>query len=111
MAETDPKDWLFTHQIVHGLMRVRKRGWIARAVGEKNSVGIESEHFFGCRGRRHNSHLKAFLAQQAQNVFLDPVIVGRDSKLDRWKRAFISAITRNRPRRAELVLQVPAVNF
>ena len=63
MAKTDPEDRPFAHQIVHGFVRVRKRRWVARAVGEKNSIGIESEHFLGCRGRRHNSDLEAFLAQ------------------------------------------------
>ena len=47
MAETDSEDRLFAHQIVHGFVRVWKRRWIARAVGEKNSVGIEIEHFLG----------------------------------------------------------------
>ena len=47
MAEANPEDRLFAHQIVHGFVRVRKRRWIARAVGEKNSVGLESEHFLG----------------------------------------------------------------
>jgi len=47
MAETDPEDWFFAHQIVHGFVCVWKRRGITWAVREKNSVGLESEHFLG----------------------------------------------------------------
>src|SRR5919106_824009 len=62
MAETNPENRLLTHQIVHRLMRVGQRSWIARTVGKKNSIGIEREHFLCGSGCRDNSNAEAFLA-------------------------------------------------
>src|SRR5437660_12285277 len=99
MAETDPEDGFLAHQIAQGLVRVRKRCRIAWAVGEKNSVGIKTEHFVcGCC-RRHNGHFETFLAQQTQNIFLHSIVVGGDAKSNRsqgW-RAFAVSWLRDRP--------------
>src|ERR671919_1885814 len=62
MAETNPENRLLTYQIVHRLMRVGQRSWIARTVGKKNSIGIEREHFLCGSGCRDNSNAEAFLA-------------------------------------------------
>src|SRR5580765_8654044 len=94
MAETNPEDRFLTHQIVHRFVRVGKRCWIARTVRKKNSVGIEREHFFSGGGCGDDGDLEAFLAQQAQYVFFDSIIVGCDAKSDLRKCAFASAVVR-----------------
>src|SRR5947199_9260831 len=83
MTETDPKDRFFAHQIMHGFVCVRKRRGIARTVGEKNSIGIKTQHFVCRRSRRHNRYLETFLAQQAQDVFLDAIVVSTNSR-SKW---------------------------
>src|SRR6266699_7293600 len=113
MAETDPEDRFLAHQILYSFVRVRKRRWIARAVGEKNSVGIKRKHFVCRCRRRHNGHFETFLAQQAQNIFLNSIVVRRDAKSSRRQGPSVFAVLcpRDRPWRAELVLWVPPVTF
>ena len=113
MTETDPKDRFFAHQIMHGFVCVRKRRGIARTVGEKNSIGIKTQHFVCRRSRRHNRYLETFLAQQAQDVFLDAIIVCSNSRSNGWQSpsAFAVSWLCDRPRRAEVVLRIPAVNL
>src|SRR5439155_2431489 len=56
---------------------------IARAVGEKHAVGIQGEHVGSGRFRRDNGDAAALAHQFAQDVVLDPVIVGHDVMLRR----------------------------
>src|SRR5436190_154452 len=74
MSKTNSENRFLIHQIVHRLVCVGQRSWIARPVGKKDSVGIDGQHFVrSCRGR-DNRNGEAFLAQQAQDVLLDPII-------------------------------------
>src|SRR5258708_3840663 len=45
MTKTNPEDWFLADQIAYRVVRVRERSGVARAVRQKNSVGIESQHF------------------------------------------------------------------
>ena len=93
-------------------MRIWQRGGISRTVRQKNSVGIERQHFFRSRRCRDNSNCEAFLAQQAQDVFLDAIIVRRDAKSNRGKGVFASTfVGRKRPVRAQLIVGIPLINF
>ena len=94
MAETNPEDRFFPHQIVHRLVRVGKRRRIARTVREKNPIWIQRQRFLGACRRGNNGNSKAFLAQKAEDVFLDAIVVRRDSKSDRRKRRFAAFIPR-----------------
>src|SRR5215831_18442754 len=113
MTKTDPEDRFFAHQIAHGFVRVGKRLRIARAIGEENSGGIESERFICRRRRRNNRHLETFLAQQAQDVFLDAIVICDNPKSDWWQRPSVlpAVEMRDRPWGTELVLRIPAVNL
>src|SRR4051794_37454360 len=76
MFETDAENRHAPHQIAHRLVRVAEDGRIARSVGKKDTVRLETERLLGRRGRRHHRHIETILAQTTQNVFLDSVVVG-----------------------------------
>src|SRR5260370_37127910 len=92
MAETDPEDRPFTHQIMHGFVGIWQGRRIARTIGEKNPIWIQRQRFVGACGCRDNSNFKAFLAQEPKDVFLDAVVVRRDSKSDGRKLRFAAFV-------------------
>src|SRR5262245_20600920 len=98
---------------MHGFVCVIERRGIARAVGKKNSVGAEGQHFFSRRAGRDDGDLEAFLPKQAQNIFLYPVIVCGNSEAGWWEASFSLSIRRflDRPWRAKFVVGIPAINF
>ena len=63
---------------------------IARAVGEEDAIRIALERFLGRGGGGQHAHAEAVLAQAAQDVGLEAVIVGDDAVLDR--RQFLEVI-------------------
>ena len=83
MTKTNPEDWFLAHQIVHGFVCVSERRWVAWTVRKKNPVGIEGQHFFSRCASRHDGYLKAFLPEQAQNIFFYTVVICGNSGLDR----------------------------
>src|SRR5262249_6342280 len=87
MTKTNPEDWFPAHQILNRFVRVRECRGITRAVGKKNSVRIEGQHFFSRCAGRDDGHLEAFLPKQAQNIFLHTVVVCGNSEADRWQRS------------------------
>src|SRR5881392_1176661 len=92
MAETNPEDRTFAHQVADRLVRIRERGWITRAVRKKNSIWVECKHFVrGCRCG-DNRDAEAFLPQEAQDIFFNAIVICHDTKPDRRKRAFGPAI-------------------
>src|SRR4051812_47401204 len=113
VTKTNPEDWFFAHQSVDGFVRVIERRRVARAIGKKNSVGIECQHFFSRCGGWDDGHLEPLLPKQAQNIFLYTIVVCGNSEADRWQVSSFLAVRRflDRPWRAELVLGVPTVNF
>src|SRR4029077_20702751 len=113
MTKTNPEDWFLAHQITHGFVCVIERSGVARAVGKKNSVGIEGQHFFSRCVGRDDGHLKAFLPKQAQNILLYPVVVCGNSEAGWWQGSSSLSVRRflDRPRRAQFVLGIPAINF
>src|SRR5205823_10490472 len=97
---------------MHGFVCVIERSGVARAVRQKNSVGIEGQHFFSRCACRDDGHLEALLPKQAQNIFLYPVVVCGNSEADWWQGSSSLSVRRflDRPWRAEFVLGVPAIN-
>src|SRR5882724_6168200 len=113
MTKTNSEDRFFAHQIVHGFVCIIERCGIAWTVGEKNSVGIEGQHFFSRCAGRDDGHLEALLPKQTQNIFLYAVVVCGNSEADWWQGASSLSVWRflDRPWRAEFVLGVPTINF
>src|SRR5437016_12548721 len=79
MAETDPEDRPFAHQIMHGFMGISERRRVTRTIREKNPIWIQRERFVGSCRCRDNSNVKTFLAQKPEDVFFDASVVRRDS--------------------------------
>src|SRR5437870_13307344 len=98
---------------MHGFVCVIERARVAWTVRQKNSVGIERQHFFSRCAGRDDGHLEALLPKQAQNIFLYPVVVCDNSEAGRWQGLSSLSVWRflDRPWRAEFVLGVPAINF
>ena len=76
MAETDAKSW---HALVDDVAdhrhRVRAgRRRIARAVREKDAVGLERKNVLARGLRRHHGHAAAFACELAQDIALDAVV-------------------------------------
>src|SRR4030095_4290536 len=92
MAETNPKDGFLAHQIAKGLMRIRERSRIAGAIRKKNSIRIKCKHLFRSCRCGNNRDAETFLAQEAQDVFFNAIIICHDAKPDGWKCACASAI-------------------
>ena len=91
MSETNAEDRFFAHQSAHRLMRVGEDRWIARTIGKKNAFGIECERFFRGRGRGNNGDPETILAKPAQDIFLDPIVIGHDSIPNRRQRGLCLA--------------------
>ena len=95
---------------------------VAGAVGEKNAIRIGHERLFG-RGRgRDDAHLETMLAQPAQDVGLEPEIVGDDPVFHRRKllevilagegmRTSRALALDERPLAAEFALGIPVVGL
>src|SRR6476646_8117320 len=74
VPETNSKNRFTADQTANAFMGIWHGFGIARSIGKKNAVWIESEHF-SCRGcRRDNGHAESPLAERAQNVAFHPVI-------------------------------------
>src|SRR5579862_127392 len=76
MSEANSENRLAPHQssdVVDGI-----GAWfrIAGAVGEKHAIGFEREYIFGGSLCRNDGDFASFSAQLAQNVLLNPKIVG-----------------------------------
>src|SRR5689334_7076532 len=80
MTKTNPKYWFPAHQIVLYFVCIIERRGITRAVGKKNSVRIEAQHFFSRCAGRDDGHLEALLPKHAQNIFLYAVVVCGNSE-------------------------------
>src|SRR5215469_4077200 len=78
LAETDAENRLLADQLAYLANLTLERFGIARAVGEKNPIGIERQDVLGGRSRGHDRHASAGLHETAQNVPLDSVIIGDD---------------------------------
>src|SRR5438270_13450015 len=78
MSQADTEDGLASHQASDVVDSVSAGFGIAWSVGEKYAVRFQCEHIFGWSLRRNNRYFAALAAQFAQDVLLDPVIVGYD---------------------------------
>ncbi|MCW0450790.1 hypothetical protein NB706_003624 [Xanthomonas sacchari] len=61
--------------------RIVARRRVAGAVGQEHAVRVHRQHLGDRRLRRHHGHLAAALGEHAQDVVLDPVVVGDDLEL------------------------------
>ncbi len=73
-----PKIGHAAHHPANALLRVGHGLRIARAVGQKNSIGLEREYIFRGGGRRNDRYAATLAHQSAQDVVLDAVVVGDD---------------------------------
>src|SRR6476646_11249694 len=98
---------------MHGFVCVIERSGITWAVRQKNSVGIEGQHFLSRCPSGDDGDLEALLPKQAQNIFLNSVVVCGDSEAGWWQGSSSLSVRRflNRPWRAEFVLRIPAIIF
>src|ERR1700758_1259306 len=92
MAETNPENRLFAHQIADCLVRIRQSCGISRSIGKKNAIRIERERIPGSCGCRYNRNAKTFLPQKPQNILFDSIIVSDNTKSDERKAGFDSAV-------------------
>ena len=81
--------------------------WITGPVGKKNALRLEREHFFRRRCRGNHRHPKAVLAQPAQDVFLDAVVIRHDP-MPNWRQRAVLAVC-GRPGGAFLVIGIPLI--
>src|SRR5262249_49411274 len=86
VTEAYTENRFLADQLLHVLLGIGNRIGIARAVGKKNAVGIQSQYLFGRARRRPHFDATPRLSQVAQNVELDPVIVGHNQKNGSAKR-------------------------
>ena len=80
VTEAYPENRFLADQLLDVLFSIGNGIGIAGAVGKKNAVGIQGQYVFGRHRRRNYFHLTARLGQVAQNVELDPIIIGHDKK-------------------------------
>ena len=122
VAQANAEDRLFADERPDGLVGVGNDGRIARAVREKNAVRVGRERLVRRRRGGENPHLKAVLAQPAQDVGLQAEVEGRDPVRHRrqWREIIFSGEGRRagralaldeRPLAAELVFGVPIVGL
>ena len=76
VAEADAKDRDAAEQVPDRVDRILKRLGIAGAVGEEHPVGFHRQRVLCARGRRDHGHVAAGAPEVAEDVVLDPVIVG-----------------------------------
>ena len=65
MAEADTKNRVVLDQLFHCPVRVIECTWIAGAVGQEYTVGIERFDLIRRRGRGKDLHIKAMMLQLA----------------------------------------------
>src|SRR5690606_28125624 len=69
------------HQFLYFFDDVGEGGWVARAVGEKNSGGFVFQNF-GCRGgRRNDMNFETTLAEAPEDVVFHPEVVSDDGNV------------------------------
>jgi hypothetical protein len=79
VSEADPKSRNpCRRKRPNGFLRVPNGCRIARPVGKEDSVGLERERCFGIGVSRDDGHPTVILAEQPQDVALDPVVVRHD---------------------------------
>mmetsp|Transcript_53303 Transcript_53303/g.125259 ORF Transcript_53303/g.125259 Transcript_53303/m.125259 type:complete len:315 (-) Transcript_53303:5901-6845(-) len=92
MPEADAKDrYAGLDQLGGRLDRVVAGLRVTRAVGQEHAIRLQPEDFAGRRLGGHDGHLAAALGQHAQDVVLDPEVVGHDVELRRGLRAVAAA--------------------
>ena len=75
VPEADAEDRHAPGEFAHRFNRIRTRLGVARAVREKDAVGLEREHVLGRRERRHDRDPAADVHQPPQDVLLDTEII------------------------------------
>ena len=75
VSQADAEDRLLADQLANVADLRDQRLRIARAVGEKDSVGIERQHVLRAGQRRHHGDPAPRMHQPPQNIVLDAVIV------------------------------------
>src|SRR5207302_7943379 len=93
MTETNSENRFATNQTADRLVGIRRRFRIAGAVGKKNALRVEREHFFGCGCGRDNRDAETALPQRTQNVAFHSIIE-RDNAMTDWRklRSLVSAL-------------------
>ena len=86
-------------QVAHVLDGVVDGGRIAGAVAEEDAVDVRGQHLLRRRRRRHDVHLAAVAGEAAQDVPLDPEVVGGDAKRPLRPASAAAARDRLAPRR------------
>ena len=103
-ADRDPEELVAEADAEHRHPRVEQRpdgrngvgaglGRIARAVGQKDAVGLQRQNLLGRRRRRHHGDRAAAVVEQAQDVALHPV-VDRDDMETRRAPPAVAALQR-----------------
>src|ERR1017187_1271375 len=83
MPQTNPEDWLPSHQPPNIVDRVSTRLRIAWPVRQEHAVWLQRQYVLRRRLRRDHRHLAAISAQFAQDVLLDAEVVGNDVEAGR----------------------------
>ena len=87
MPEADTEDRTFSQQRAYVLDRVVNRCWIARAVAQKDAVGIHGQDFVRRRPGRHHLDAQTTVRQHAQDIALNAVVVSYDKRPLRQRAA------------------------
>src|SRR2546423_15505631 len=67
MTKTNSEDRFAANQTADRLVGVRQRLRISGAVGKKNALRVEREHFFGCGCGRDNGDDESSLPNRSEN--------------------------------------------
>src|SRR6266516_6517295 len=108
MTKTNSEDRFEAHQIADRLVRIRQRFRISGAVGKKNAIRVECEHFFGRGCGRDNADAESALPERSQNVAFHSIIEGNNTMTD-WRKNLITAL--QRPFLAQLIIRIPLKNI
>src|SRR6266704_2661479 len=108
MTKTNSEDRFATHQATDRLVRIRQRFRITGAVGKKNAIRTEREHFFGCGCGRDNGDAESALPKRSQNVAFHSIIERHKAMTD-WRQNLITAL--QRPFLAQLIIRIPLKNI
>ena len=109
VAEADAEDGHAPDHVANGLDRIIDGLGIAGAVGEKDTVGLESENVGGGGLRRDDGDFAAFAREHAEDVLLDAEVVGDHTEM---LPRFCALVECGRQKRiAGLVAAVARVEF
>src|SRR5207237_10192093 len=105
MTKTNSEDRFAANQTADCLVGVRQRLRISGAVGKKNALRVEREHFLSCGCGRDNGDAESALPQRSENVAFHSIIERANAMPDRPKH-LITALQRPFP--AQSNIRIPS---